>query len=266
MSDASTSLFVMLRGVLFDESEQTAYRADPTGYLSAHGYDELDHDDVSEAMTLLADSLPADQAALLSSTGDATGFGGSAVAPAPPSDLAPVDQAVHTINHFVDTVREAPDAGLGGTDPGPGDLALLDDAGAVGLADDPSAAFDDLGVGFDDLVPGDVSGEADGLDAFDDLGSAPPAEALGDLDDQLAAFAAPDVLVHGDPVDALLEEGDLAVAFETGGAATDPGAFDPAAFESDGDAAPSAPAFTDELDGDPSGAADDAIGDLDDGA
>jgi hypothetical protein len=265
MSDASTSLFVMLRGVLFDESEQSAYLADPSGYLAAHGYDELDHDDVSEAMTLLADSLPADQAALLTSSGDAAGFGATATAPAPPSDLAPVDQAVHTINHFVDTVREAPDAGLGGTDPGPGDLAALDDAGAAGgLAHDPSAAFDDLGAGFDDLDAGDVAGDVDGLGAFDDLDTAPPADGVGDLDDQLAAFAAPDVLVHGDPVDALLEDGDLAVAFEAS-AVADPGAFDPGAFDSDEGPASGAPAFDTDLDADLGDEAGDGIDDLDEG-
>jgi hypothetical protein len=229
MSDASsTSLFVMLRGVLFDEAEQSAYRADPGGYLAAHGYDGLDHDDVAEAMTLLADSLPADQAAMLTSGADG-GFG-SPAAPAPPSDLAPVDQAVLTINHYVDTVREAPEPGLGDGDPGPGDLAVLDGAEAGALADDHVASFDALA---DDGLDGfDGLDEADGLDGVDDLdglggpaGGADLAVDLAvDLDDQLAAFAAPDVLVHGDPVDALLEEGDLAVAFDA--APIDGGAFD----------------------------------------
>jgi hypothetical protein len=224
MSDASsTSLFVMLRGVLFDEAEQSAYRADPGGYLAAHGYDGLDHDDVAEAMTLLADSLPADQAAML--TSGAEGGFGSPAAPAPPSDLAPVDQAVLTINHYVDTVREAPEPGLGAGEPGPGDLAVLDGAEAGALADDHVASFDALADdgldGFDGL---DGVDDLDGLHGVDDLDGLGGPDLAVDLDDQLAAFAAPDVLVHGDPVDALLEEGDLAVAFDA--PPIDGGAFD----------------------------------------
>jgi hypothetical protein len=153
----ATSLFEMLRGILFDEGERAVYQTDPPGYLASHGYDELDHQDVSEAVTLMAETLPPDQAARLTTSSDPVGpafagFGAVAQAPDPPGNLAPVDQAVHTINHYVATVTDgAPDAlGAAPADLEPGaDGAAQLGAGEVGLDFDTPAPLDDHDPDFD---------------------------------------------------------------------------------------------------------------------
>src|SRR5262245_50012179 len=72
------SLLDVLRGVMLDPAEQTAYNADPSAYLGRFGYDDVDPADLSEAFGLVADTLPPDQAQAAweaASTPDGDAFG-----------------------------------------------------------------------------------------------------------------------------------------------------------------------------------------------
>lgn len=58
-------LIDFLRSVATEPSEHQAFRRDPEGYLSANGYEGIHRDDATDAMLLVADTLPPALAARL---------------------------------------------------------------------------------------------------------------------------------------------------------------------------------------------------------
>lgn len=68
-------LLDLFRDVALDADEQAAFEADPSGYLSQHGYQDLPVDDLTEAVGLMTDTLPADQAEAIGPMGDVPGTG-----------------------------------------------------------------------------------------------------------------------------------------------------------------------------------------------
>lgn len=189
------SLLDVLRGVMLDPAEQAAYNADPRAYLAQFGFGDVDPADLSEAVGLVADTLPPDQAqAALSSTvtGADSSFGdvtadfdaeppGEPPAPAAPgepfaAEPAGDDGGEATSLSFgrggdVDdpTFDEAPDEG-----PALDATACDDGLAGVELAEGP----DDGGL--DDPL-GQLHDEPAGLHADDEL------DDLDDLDDDLAS-------------------------------------------------------------------------------
>lgn len=69
------SLLEVLRTVALDADEQSAFEADPGGYLGQHGYDDVPVDDLTEAVGLMADTLPPDEAEAVGPIGGPTGAG-----------------------------------------------------------------------------------------------------------------------------------------------------------------------------------------------
>lgn len=69
------SLLEVLRTVALDADEQSAFQADPSGYLGEHGYEDVPADDLTEAVGLMADTLPPEAAEAVGPTGDLTGTG-----------------------------------------------------------------------------------------------------------------------------------------------------------------------------------------------
>ena len=85
-----TSLLQVLRTVALDAAERSAFEADPSGYLSQYGYEDLPSDDLEEAVDLMADTLPAEDAmAIAPGNGDGGLVG--AVRGVGDDDPAPVD-------------------------------------------------------------------------------------------------------------------------------------------------------------------------------
>ena len=167
------SLLDVLRGVMLDPAEQAAYNADPRAYLAQFGFGDVDPADLSEAVGLVADTLPPDQAqAALSSTvtGTDSSFG-------------------DVTADFDAEPGGAPAAPAGGDDPGPaGDEPTVDDD--VG-GDDVTALSFGEGGDLDDDTFEDAA--ADGSD----LGG----HGLGDVGDDHAAHDVDDDLGHADDHD-----------------------------------------------------------------
>jgi hypothetical protein len=57
-----TSLLHVLRTVALDADARSAFEADPSGYLSQYGYQDVPLDDLEEAVGLMADTLPPEAA------------------------------------------------------------------------------------------------------------------------------------------------------------------------------------------------------------
>ena len=55
-------LLGVLRGLILDDGAQADFTADPSGYMQRAGYDDMSEDDLSEAVSLVADTLPPDVA------------------------------------------------------------------------------------------------------------------------------------------------------------------------------------------------------------
>lgn len=79
------TLIDFLRSVAAEPAEHAAFRHDPEGYLSNHGYEGIHRDDALDAMSLVADTLPPAVAARLAADGN----GLDPIAPGPePGPLA----------------------------------------------------------------------------------------------------------------------------------------------------------------------------------
>ena len=55
-------LLGVLRGLILDDGAQAEFTADPSGYMQRAGYDDISEEDLSEAVSLVADTLPPDVA------------------------------------------------------------------------------------------------------------------------------------------------------------------------------------------------------------
>jgi hypothetical protein len=63
--DPVRPLIDFLRSVAAEPAEHDAFRRDPEGYLASHGYEGIHRDDATDAMSLVADTLPPATAARL---------------------------------------------------------------------------------------------------------------------------------------------------------------------------------------------------------
>ena len=168
------SLLDVLRGVMLDPAEQTAYNADPHAYLEQYGYDDVDPADLSEAFGLVADTLPPDQAQAAWSAA-----------------TEPDDSTFGTVTQDFDGDPgiDAPDD-IGPEGTGTDDAGLDDiDSDDPGL-DLPEVEIPDVEIPDVDLSDGAGSalsfGEGDGMADMDDptFGDAAGAEAtVGGADD-----------------------------------------------------------------------------------
>jgi hypothetical protein len=216
----SRSLLEVLRTVSLDPSEHAAFSADPAGYLAQYGYEDVPAEDLAEAFSLVADTLPADVAQTVSTSfgaeateADAGGFGAEAAIDSDGFAAGPSFDADATETTFGAVTNDFDDeADLGGADaPGDGDQ-LDDDADTLaslsqGPADDPDdldglddggfgAAYeaDDAGFAFgegSETLNGAYTGDAgpsetldadDGLDLGFDDGVGSPDLGLGVTD------------------------------------------------------------------------------------
>lgn len=134
-------LLGVLRGLILDDGAQAEFTADPSGYMQRAGYDDISEDDLGEAVSLVADTLPPDVA------------------------------------HAVTTAAAPPD-GADGADAGDGGLAMLgrlaeidadgvaplevpepvddyspDDGLGWQVEDDSGGSFGDVNQDFDDFDP-----------------------------------------------------------------------------------------------------------------
>lgn len=77
-ADVGKPLLDVLREVVLDPAKQAAFSGDPSGYLAEYGYEDVPADDVSEALSLVADTLPPEAAQAVAAA--------APVAPASPAD------------------------------------------------------------------------------------------------------------------------------------------------------------------------------------
>ena len=77
-ADVGKPLLDVLREVVLDPAKQAAFSGDPSGYLAEYGYEDVPADDVSEALSLVADTLPPEAAQAVAAA--------APLAPASPAD------------------------------------------------------------------------------------------------------------------------------------------------------------------------------------
>lgn len=100
------TFLALVEGLIGDPSEKAAYQSDPDGYLTRHGFGELDADDVRVALAHSADTFPPRLAATID---PGAGLG----------QLTDVDLQHLGLSGFDDFVSPLPDdLGVAGQDPG----------------------------------------------------------------------------------------------------------------------------------------------------
>lgn len=156
------SLLDILREVTLDPEQGAAFGADPSNYLAEQGYPDVADEDLREAFSLVADTLPAEQAHEVYTTHVAQEVG-DALHPFPVHDEDPgavygtpaddfdldIDDAT---NQVIEPGAEAADeSGLGFGDGADDDDADLDIA-AMHYREDDDSGYDtgDTGYGDDD--------------------------------------------------------------------------------------------------------------------
>ncbi|HEV7761498.1 MAG TPA: hypothetical protein VGO78_20975 [Acidimicrobiales bacterium] len=235
-------LLDVLRDLMLDPDEQAAFADDPSRYLAQYGYEDVEADHLSEAFSLVADTLPPDVAQAVADTAPVAtaapvdpddGSGGAPDTTINPDEDAfgGVDEGFDTValNGLADVGADVTDAGTADTD---GELGGPDTSGAVdgdrdasggfgtgeldldGVADDPGLA--DVGLDGGDTVAFGVGSE--GTEGADDPSALAEVDGGGSpfLQDDAEAFALDD-----------LDDGDTGVV--------DDGFDDSPAFEGDAD-------------------------------
>jgi hypothetical protein len=174
--EVSRSLLEVLRNVTLDPGEHAAFSADPAGYLAQYGYEDVPADDLAEAFSLVADTLPADVAQTVSPTAlgaepsdaGASGFGqeGTQLASegfaGPDLDVDPAETTFGAVNNDFDedAVAEA-GGGLGQDDLGADAADAADDEAGFHFGEG-SESFDG-----DDVAVGGVSDASIGAETGD---------------------------------------------------------------------------------------------------
>lgn len=144
-------LLDVLREVAMDPARQAEFSGDPSGYLAQYGYEDVPADDVSEVLSLVADTLPPDAAQVVTAA--------APTAPPSPADELAGDPGGDLEGDFgvVTDDFDAFSAGATGAGPDLGDDGLDD-----GLGGDLG---DDLGDDLDpDFGTGEVAAVGDGYD------------------------------------------------------------------------------------------------------
>jgi hypothetical protein len=131
-------LLGVLRGLILDEGEQAEFTADPSGYMQRAGYDDISEEDLGEAVSLVADTLPPDVAHAVNT------------AAAPPDGAEDDGGPLGMLGRLaeIDTDQIAP---LEVPEP-MADYAPDDGLGWA-VEDDSASSFGDVDQGFDDLDP-----------------------------------------------------------------------------------------------------------------
>jgi hypothetical protein len=209
-------LLGVLRGLILDGEEQASYNADPSGYMQRAGYDDMSADDLGEAVSLVADTLPPDVAHAVTTAAatpeGAEGDGAAGIldrlASIDADDVPPLD-VPPPVELAPDEVEDA-DAYAGDDATAFGDTDLddgLDEPGADGAAGDAGDEPADRAEGGrdDDTDDTDADG-ADGAGPGDtyDTGDDMDADALSGGFDPFAEEAAEPSLAEaeaGGPID-----------------------------------------------------------------
>jgi hypothetical protein len=157
-ADVGKPLLDVLREVVLDPAKQAAFGDDPSAYLAQYGYEDVPADDVSEAMSLVADTLPPEAAQAVAAA--------TPVAPASPADDLGGDLETEAFGDVTPDF-DAFAAGAGSPDPdddldadfGTGEVATVGDGyddGAFGEGSDVGTGFpggyDDTPLDPDDIV------------------------------------------------------------------------------------------------------------------
>ncbi len=182
-------LLDVLREMMLDPAEQAAYANDPGRYMARFGYEDVDTEHLNEAFSLVADTLPPDEAQAVVNT-----------APGPPDQASVGAGAVDDLSdeglgtgpgltavgadtadlNGIDALRPADgdaDGSFGGVDDGFDLTEGLDDIGTEGRSfgrgdvdlDDPvGATVDDPGDIDDGVGSGDIGDGAGSGDLSDD--------------------------------------------------------------------------------------------------
>jgi hypothetical protein len=131
-------LLGVLRGLILDDGEQAEFNADPSGYMQRAGYDDISEEDLGEAVSLVADTLPPDVAHAVNT------------AAAPPDGAEDDGGALGMLGRLaeIDTDQIAP---LEVPEP-MADYAPDDGLGWA-VEDDSASSFGDVDQGFDDIDP-----------------------------------------------------------------------------------------------------------------
>jgi hypothetical protein len=207
-------LLGVLRGLILDGEEQADFAADPSGYMQRAGYDDMSEEDLGEAVSLVADTLPPDVAQAVTSAAavpdGAEGDGGGAlgllerVASVDAENAPPLQ-----VPDPVDVTQDADaDADLGGWG-----------------AEDAASSFGDVTQDFDDEGAGDAYGEDD-LDDLDDAFAGEAAEP--DLPEGADVPLSQAHDVDDDPVDIGIDvdvDADAGIGFGEGSPTGDPAAL-----------------------------------------
>lgn len=183
-------LLDVLRELSLDPDKQAAFADDPSRYLAQYGYEDVEADDLDEAFSLVADTLPPDVAQSVAPPATAAappdqdeGSGG-----APDATINPDEDAFGGVDESFDTATfngSADDGGFETDAPEADDGDLADGNGGYGtgelslgdLADGPEAAETvafgigsdgvDGGNGADPVLADDLVGD-DGAPFLDD--------------------------------------------------------------------------------------------------
>jgi hypothetical protein len=168
-----TPLLDVLRGLILEPEAQADFRADPSGYMQRFGYDDVPEDDLSEAVGLVADTLPPDVAHAVNTA-----------AAAPADDDSFGEGSVGLLGR-ISTV-EVTESVVPELDDLPPDSGVDDDLDAI---EHDSTTFGDVTRDFDDEAAdadGDSDTDGDGVRG-DEVDDDPqdhdgPADAADDLD------------------------------------------------------------------------------------
>jgi hypothetical protein len=131
-------LLGVLRGLILDDGAQAEFTADPSGYMQRAGYDDISEEDLGEAVSLVADTLPPDVAhAVTTAATPPDGVEDDGGALGMLGRLAEIDSDEITPLEVPEPMADyAPDDGLG-----------------WGAEDDSASSFGDVDQGFDDFDP-----------------------------------------------------------------------------------------------------------------
>ena len=166
-------LLDVLRELSLDPDKQAAFDDNPARYLAQFGYEGVEADDLSEAFSLVADTLPPDEARSVVATAPAPPDADDGSGGAPDTTINPDEDAFGGVDESFDT------ASLNGSDGDGPDLSAVDDIddidGLDGLDDVVDAEVGDGaggngGYGTGELSLGDLADEGfdgDGIDAGD---------------------------------------------------------------------------------------------------
>lgn len=169
--DAPTSILEATRGLIDDPSAKAEFVEDPEGFLASRGLDAFSGPELAEALTHVADALPAAEAAQLPSPEELDALGEGTDAPAALlGEVAQVEASTSAPVHsdFGDGFLVAEDADVGAIADPESDLdeAGFDEVEPEELEEAPDTGDDHLDGNLHDHLHGDLGGHG-GAENFD---------------------------------------------------------------------------------------------------